>query len=136
MKRKVGIIGGGPAGLMAAIKASEYHDVILFEKNSSCGRKLLMTGNGRCNISNRKDTREFLEHCSKNSRFLYHALNTFGPYEIIDFFTDHGCPLKEEDENRMFPVSDRAASILSVLTGLCDRVDFRYKPYGRENSCQ
>jgi predicted Rossmann fold flavoprotein len=126
MKKRIGIIGGGPAGLMAAIKASEYNDVIVFEKNDSCGKKLLMTGNGRCNITNNKSVKEFLDHCNKNSKFLYSALNTFGPSEIINFFNSNGCALKEEDENRMFPVSNKATDILNTLMSLCKDVEFKY----------
>jgi len=126
MKNKIGIIGGGPAGLMAAIKASEYNDVILFEKNDSCGKKLLMTGNGRCNIINNKDVRNFLEHCNKDSKFLYYSLNTFGPKEIIDFFNENGCKLKEESDNKMFPISNKAITVLTTLMSYCKNVEFKY----------
>jgi len=126
MRKKVGIIGGGPSGLMAAIEASKYNDVIVFEANETCGKKLLITGNGRCNLTNNKNVKEFLQACNKNSKFLYNALNQFGPKEIINFFESSGVKLKEEKDNRMFPESNRSSDILKALLANCDQVKFLY----------
>ena len=126
MRKKVGIIGGGPAGLMAAIEASKHHDVIVFEANNNCGKKLLITGNGRCNVTNNKNIKEFLQACNNNSKFLYNALNQFGPKEIISFFENSGVRLKEEKDNRIFPQSNKSSDILKALLAHCKQVKFLY----------
>lgn len=113
---KVAIIGGGPAGLMAAHQARlNGHEVAILESQDRVGKKLLMTGNGRCNITNNKDVHEFISLCSKSTRFLYGSLTEFGPHEIIDFFHNQNCPLVEEKEGRMYPQTQKAQSILDAL---------------------
>lgn len=110
------VIGGGPAGMFAAITAaSRGSRVLLLEKNSRLGKKLLITGKGRCNVTNHCTEQEVLQNIPRNGRFLYSALNAFPPEKTMAFFESHGCPLKTERGNRVFPVSDRAQSVLDCL---------------------
>ncbi len=106
------IIGSGPAGLMAANAINEKSYVVL-ERNNSAGKKLLITGGGRCNVTNLKDNREFLETVEYNKKFLYSTLSNFGPYDIVDFLDT--VPLVEVEENQMFPQSNKASDILEKL---------------------
>ena len=117
---KVIIIGGGAAGLFAAISAAENGaDVILFEKNDRCGKKLRMTGKGRCNVTNDCSTEEFLQNVPTNPRFLYSALSVLSTQDVKDFFENEGVPLKTERGKRVFPVSDKAEDIVSALVSAC-----------------
>ena len=110
------VIGGGPAGMFAAIIAAQYGQrVLLIEPNDRLGKKLLITGKGRCNVTNHCSIDEALRNIPRNGRFLYSALNAFSPDDVISYFELHGCPLKTERGNRVFPVSDRAASVLDCL---------------------
>ena len=110
------VIGGGAAGLMAAGTAAEAGaHVTLLEKNEKVGRKLFITGKGRCNVCNNCDTQQVLENVPVNPRFLYSALGGFGPADVMAFFEAHGVPLKTERGGRVFPVSDRAADIIDAL---------------------
>lgn len=110
------VIGGGPAGMFAAITAAQHgNKVLLLEKNDRLGKKLLITGKGRCNVTNNCTAREVLENVPRNGRFLYSAMEAFPPERVISFFSDHGCPLKTERGNRVFPASDRSVSILECL---------------------
>ncbi len=111
------IIGGGAAGMMAAIRAAEYGGrVTLIERNDCLGKKLKITGKGRCNVTNACDTKEFLCHVPTNPRFLYSALGCFSTEDTMTFFEDAGVPLKVERGRRVFPVSDRAEDIVNALT--------------------
>ena len=113
------VIGGGPAGMFAAIMAAQQGArVLLLEKNGRLGKKLLITGKGRCNVTNRFSPEEVLRNIPRNSKFLYSAVNTFPPERIISFFEDSGCALKTERGNRVFPVSDRSSSVLECLESL------------------
>ena len=110
------VIGGGPAGMFAAIQAAEQGSrVLLLEKNDRLGKKLLITGKGRCNVTNHCDEREVLQNIPRNGRFLFSAMAAYPPEKIMAFFEKNGCPLKTERGNRVFPVSDKAASILDCL---------------------
>ena len=110
------IIGGGPAGMFAAITAARQGSrVLLLEANDRLGKKLLITGKGRCNVTNACTSVEVLQNVPRNGRFLYSAMEAFPPQSIMDFFEQNGCPLKIERGNRVFPVSDRSASILDCL---------------------
>lgn len=116
MNYDVIVIGGGPAGMFAAITAAERgRRVLLLERNDRLGKKLLITGKGRCNVTNDCDAGEVLQNIPRNSRFLYSALTAFPPKSIMAFLEQRGCPLKTERGNRVFPVSDRAASVLECL---------------------
>lgn len=112
------IIGGGSAGLMAAVSAGgRGARVLLLDKGDKLGRKLGISGGGRCNVTNNKELDELIRHIPGNGRFLYSALNAFGNKEIIAFFEKLGIALKEEDNGRMFPVSDRAKTVVDALIG-------------------
>ena len=111
------VIGGGPAGMFAAITAAGLGcRVALVERGERLGKKLLITGKGRCNVTNACTAQEVLENTPRNSRFLYSAMTAFPPEKIMSFLEDHGCPLKTERGNRVFPVSDKSSSVLHCLT--------------------
>ncbi len=110
------VIGGGAAGMMAAIRAAACGaEVTIAERNDRMGKKLRITGKGRCNVTNDCDTREFLNHVPTNPRFLYSALSCFSTEDTKAFFEDAGVPLKTERGRRVFPVSDRAEDIVSAM---------------------
>ena len=110
------VIGGGPAGMFAAIIAAKQGSrVLLLERNDRLGKKLLITGKGRCNVTNHCDAQEVLKNIPRNGRFLYSAMAAYPPQETMKFFEEQGCPLKTERGNRVFPVSDKAVSILDCL---------------------
>lgn len=110
------VIGGGAAGMFAAITAAgQGQRVLLLEKNGRLGRKLLITGKGRCNVTNCCTGQEVLQNIPRNARFLYSAMAAFPPEKTISFFESRGCPLKTERGNRVFPQSDHSQSILDCL---------------------
>lgn len=118
--RSIVVIGGGPAGLMAAITAAQKYNgtpvsVTLIEKNERAGRKLMITGKGRCNVTNNCDVDTLIKNTPKNARFLYSAFSKFTPQDVMNFFEDNGVPLKTERGNRVFPVSDKAVDIVDAL---------------------
>lgn len=113
---KVIVIGAGPAGMMASITAAkEGHEVILLESNERLGKKLYITGKGRCNVTNAKDISEFFEYIPGNPYFLYSALYTYTNQDVIDFFEKGGTHLKVERGDRVFPASDKSSDIIKVL---------------------
>lgn len=117
---RVVVVGGGAAGMMSAISAAEYGaDVTLFERNDRMGKKLRITGKGRCNVTNDCDVNEFLSNVPTNPRFLYTALSQFSTEDTKAFFEDAGVPLKTERGKRVFPVSDRAGDIVAALEKRC-----------------
>src|SRR3954452_19059756 len=110
------VIGGGPSGLMAAIAAGEKGaKVLLVDKGEKLGRKLAISGGGRCNVTNRLSIDEIIKHIPGNGRFLYSAFSEFNNEDIIAFFEKLGVALKEEDHGRMFPVNDKAQSVVDAL---------------------
>lgn len=116
MNYDVIVIGGGPAGMFAAITAAKQGKlVLLLEKNNRLGKKLLITGKGRCNVTNACSAGEVLENTPRNGRFLYSCMNQLPPQKVCDFFETNGCDLKTERGNRVFPVSDKSQSILDCL---------------------
>lgn len=123
---RVAVVGGGAAGMMAALTAAENGAaVVLFERTGKVGRKLRITGKGRCNVTNDCDTNEFLAHVVTNPRFLYTALDRFSTADTKAFFERCGVPLKTERGNRVFPVSDKAADVVAALYEACRRVGVR-----------
>lgn len=110
------VIGGGPAGMFAAITAAKQGSkVLLLEKNDRLGKKLLITGKGRCNVTNDCTSREVLENVPRNGRFLFSAMDAFPPESLKTFLEAEGCALKTERGNRVFPVSDKSVSVLDAL---------------------
>ena len=110
------VIGGGPAGMFAAVTAAgRGRKVLLLERNDRLGKKLLITGKGRCNVTNDCSEQEVLQNTPRNGRFLYSAMTAFPPARAKAFFEKHGCPLKTERGNRVFPVSDKSQSVLECL---------------------
>ena len=110
------VIGGGPSGLMAAIAAGESGaKVLLIDKGEKLGRKLAISGGGRCNVTNRLPIDDIIKHIPGNGRFLYSAFSLFNNEDIISFFNKLGIDLKEEDHGRMFPISDKSQSVIDAL---------------------
>lgn len=114
--KQVIVIGGGAAGMMAAYAAAaKGHRVTLVEKNEKLGKKIYITGKGRCNLTNDCDTEEFFKQVLRNPKFLYSAVYTYDSYQVQRFFEEHGCPLKVERGGRVFPVSDHSSDIIRTL---------------------
>lgn len=122
MNYDVIIVGGGPAGMFASIVAAQRGaKVLLLERNERLGKKLLITGKGRCNVTNNCTSAEVLQNIPRNGRFLFSALENFSPSQIMAFFEDHGCKLKVERGNRVFPITDKSSSILECLRNVMHR---------------
>lgn len=111
---KIAIIGGGPAGMMCALKAAENHQITIFEKNEKLGKKLFITGKGRCNLTNYCDEREFLKNMVNNSNFMYSSIYSFSPFTTYYYFEELGLPLKVERGNRVFPLSDKSSDVIKA----------------------
>lgn len=121
--KRVCIIGGGAAGLMAAYAAAKNgHEVILFEKNEKLGKKIYITGKGRCNFTNDCSADEFLQNVVRGKKFLTGVLYSFPPQKTIEFFENHGLSVKIERGNRAFPVSDHASDVTKTLEKACKMV--------------
>ena len=118
MKYNVAVIGGGPAGIIAAGRAGELGShVVLIEKNKALGSKLLITGKGRCNLTNKvNDLKKIIDKFGKNGKFLFSALSKFGVDETINFFEENGLKTKVERGNRVFPMSDKSQDVINTLT--------------------
>ena len=121
--KKVCVIGGGAAGLMAAFTAAEQgNQVMLFEKNEKLGKKIYITGKGRCNFTNDVAAEEFLQNVVRGKKFLTGAIYSFPPQKTIDFFEKYGLSVKIERGNRAFPVSDHASDVTKTLEKACKSV--------------
>ncbi|MBQ5866436.1 MAG: NAD(P)/FAD-dependent oxidoreductase [Oscillospiraceae bacterium] len=108
--------------MLASIVAAQQGDnVLLFERNDRLGKKLLITGKGRCNVTNACSAQEVLQNIPRNSRFLYSAMENYPPSRIMEFFESHGCKLKVERGNRVFPVTDKSSSVLECLRNVMHR---------------
>ncbi|HJA91819.1 MAG TPA: NAD(P)/FAD-dependent oxidoreductase [Candidatus Eisenbergiella merdipullorum] len=120
---RVIVIGGGAAGMMAAIAAAQKgHQVLLLEKNEKLGKKIYITGKGRCNVTNACDTGELFDNVTSNPRFLYSAVYGFDNAAVQEFFEKRGCRLKVERGNRVFPVSDHSSDIIRTLSKELERL--------------
>jgi len=129
-QNKIAVVGGGAAGLFAAGHAASMGcEVTLFEKNDRLGKKLRITGKGRCNVTNNCDVPELLQNIPTNARFLHSAVRAYPPSAVMSFFEEQGVPLKTERGNRVFPVSDHASDIVEALKRFCKAggVDFRFE---------
>ena len=116
---KVIVIGGGAAGMMAALKAAENgHDVTLLEKNEKLGKKLFITGKGRCNVTNASDMETIMSQIVTNPRFLYSAFSDCSNTDVMELIENGGCPLKIERGQRVFPESDKSSDIISCFSRL------------------
>lgn len=125
--KKVCVIGGGAAGMMAAGTAALYGaDVTVFEGTDRLGKKLAITGKGRCNVTNRCTTQEFLENVITNPRFMYTALSEFDTEDTVNFFTSLGVELKTERGKRVFPVTDKAKDIVDAMRKYCENAKVIY----------
>ncbi len=117
------VVGGGAAGMMAAIAAARAGSrVSLYEKNDKLGRKIYITGKGRCNLTNACEEEDFLAHVCVNRKFLYSSFSRFTNRDTMNFFTDSGLKIKTERGNRVFPVSDHASDVIAVLAGEMKRL--------------
>ena len=115
-KTELVVIGGGAAGMMAAITASmSGAEVVLLERNDRLGRKLLITGKGRCNLTNNCDIQQVISNIPRNGKFMYSSLKAFDSAAAMRFFESIGVPLKTERGNRVFPASDKAADVVGAL---------------------
>ncbi len=127
MKPEIIVIGAGPAGMMSAyFAASNGANVTVIEKNDRPGRKLLLTGKGRCNVTNNCDNDELVRNTAKNGRFLYSAFSSFSTADTISFFESEGVPLKTERGKRVFPVSDKSSDINNALIGACKNKNVKF----------
>lgn len=116
MRIRIAVIGGGPAGMIAAAQAAlSGAEVTLYERNEKLGKKLFLTGKGRCNITNSADTEDFFKAVLKNPKFLYSALYSFTNADIISLIEKNGTPTKEERGGRVFPVSDKSSDVIRAL---------------------
>ena len=110
------IVGGGAAGMMAAYaSAAAGHQVVLLEKNEKLGKKIYITGKGRCNVTNTADKEQFFQNVVTNGRFLYSSIYQFDHQAMISFLEEYGCPVKTERGGRIFPVSDHASDVTAAL---------------------
>lgn len=120
------IVGGGPAGMIAGISSAKNGDkVTIIEKMNSCGKKLLITGKGRCNITNNTDINGFIENTPCNGRFLYGALNNFDNNDIIDLLESNGVKTKVERGGRVFPISDKSQDVLNALLNILKELNVK-----------
>lgn len=135
VKMRLAVIGGGAAGMMASIMAAEKGvSVDLYERNEKLGKKLYITGKGRCNLTNACDMEELLGSVKSNPKFLYSAFYGFSNQDVMDFFEKEGLPLKVERGNRVFPQSDRSADVLDTLRGALKRAGVRVHLMSRVES--
>ena len=131
---KVIVIGGGPAGILAAISAAEENDeVILLEKNENLGKKLLITGKGRCNITSSLEINEFINNIPGNGRFLYSAFQNFTNNDILELLKQEGLDTKVERGNRIFPVTDKAKDVLDALIKRLKRLNVKIRTNSKVN---
>ena len=112
------VIGAGPSGMMASIMAASNNRVLLIEQNNKVGKKLELTGGGRCNLTNLKDINSFIKEIPVNNKTLYSCLNQFGPQDIYNYFNNLDVPLKVENDDRVFPISNSSKSVIEALYNL------------------
>lgn len=124
---KVAVIGAGASGLMAAYAAAlNGNDVTVYEKNEKCGKKIYITGKGRCNLTNAVSPQEFLQSVVNNSKFLSSAIYSFSPENLMNLLESNGLKLKVERGNRVFPLSDKASDVTKCLENLCKNLGIKF----------
>lgn len=124
---KVVVVGAGAAGMMAALSAAKAgHRVTIFEKNEKAGKKLFITGKGRCNVTNDSDVENILSHVAVNKKFLYSALYGFSSQDVMQLFEDAGLHLKVERGNRVFPASDKSSDVIRTLVTMLEKLHVRF----------
>lgn len=129
---KVIIVGGGAAGMLAAVfSARNGHEVLLLEKNEKLGKKLFITGKGRCNVTNACEREELFQNIVTNKKFLYSSFSKFNNYAVMDFFEQLQVPLKVERGNRVFPISDKSSDIIHALEQELQRLRVTIKYYAQ-----
>ena len=130
MMSKVIVVGGGPAGMFAAYFAAKNgHKVTLFEQNEKLGKKLYITGKGRCNITNASDMEDLFRNVCSNPKFLYSAFYSYTNDQVVEFFENYGLRTKVERGNRVFPVSDHSSDVIATLTKALKDVGVEIKLY-------
>lgn len=112
---KVIVVGGGPAGIMAALSASKNNEVILIERNSEIGKKLKLTGGGRCNITNNRSIEDFFDKVINNEKFLYSSFYTFSNYDLLEYFSKNNLEYKVEYDEKVYTKSDKAEEVIDIL---------------------
>ena len=122
---KIAIIGGGASGLMSGGFLSQEHEVVIFDGNEKLGKKLFITGKGRCNVTNNCDSETFFSNVINGQKFMFSSYNQFNSQDTIDFFTEKGLSLKVERGNRVFPTSDKSSDVIKVLEQHCKDCDIR-----------
>ena len=126
MSNRVLIVGGGPAGMMAAIAATRQGaSVTLLERNEKLGKKLYITGKGRCNVTNDCTVEDFLTQVPGNPRFLYSALYGFTPQDMMTFLEEAGCPVVVQRGQRVFPATEKASDVTRALARQMERAGVR-----------
>ena len=129
------VVGAGAAGMMAAISAAENGipgtKILVLERNEKPGKKIYITGKGRCNLTNACDMEELFLNVPRQAKFLYSAFYTFSNEQVIEFFERAGMKTKVERGNRVFPVSDHASDVIGALKRMMDRLDIQVEYHGR-----
>ncbi len=134
---KVIVIGAGAAGLMASISAAQNgHQVVLLESNEKCGRKLYITGKGRCNVTNNCSNTDFIKNVVTNSKFMYSAINNFNANDTIEFFESRGVKLVTERGNRVFPESYKSSDIIDCLVDECKKNNVKIEYSSKVNKIE
>ena len=137
MPEKIIVVGGGAAGMMAAVAAAQQKaDVLLLEQNEKLGKKLYLTGKGRCNVTNACDTQELFGQILRNAKFMYSAIYTYDNFRVMDFFEQNGVPLKTERGGRVFPVSDHSSDIIRGLAQALKRLGVEVRLHTKTASIQ
>lgn len=112
---RIAVVGAGAAGLMSAATAAKTADVVLYEKNEKVGKKIYITGKGRCNVTNMCEPPEFLENVVNGKKFMYGAIYAFPPRKTVEFLENNGVETKVERGNRVFPQSDKSSDVIKAL---------------------